>query len=182
MSEFLQNLAAGGDALAGFASVLALIAAAFAANAAWRTLGVERQRDAHAREREESEQAALVSSWCASRDAPRPKGPGKMRALVIRNASTAPVYEVCIRSTWAQTAKSSEMEQPVCKIAVLPPGDYFVEEDTEFPWSFPREFDGARHRVNAVMNNPKWIVQSMEFTDGRGVRWSRDRVGQLAQQ
>ncbi|MFT0140273.1 hypothetical protein ACEK07_41830, partial [Alcanivoracaceae bacterium MT1] len=139
MSEHLQNLAAIGDALAGFASVAALAAAVIAAVVAWRTLGVERARDAHAREREVSEQAALVSSWCASRDDRRRATGGGMRGLVVRNASTSPVYEVRVHSTWAPSAKDPAQKVAPCKIAVLPPGEVIVEDPDYYPWSFPSE-------------------------------------------
>lgn len=90
------------------ATVLALVAAGFAAHSSWNVLKHEREREADRRRRaEQAEQADLVAVLPA---------PGRGRA-VIQNASALPVYRVVV----VYVVKSGERHESP-ELAVVPPG------------------------------------------------------------
>lgn len=166
-------------------ALLALVAAAFAAVAAYELLRVESRRHALAAEeqrtREEAQrraQASKVAAWYG-RWSSVVKGPGMTAdhrewlrcGAVISNASDLPVYNVrvslCVavgssaRLTWRQG------ERFAGALRLVPPG----QEHVEMP-------DHLRTEEEASGNQPTWLA-AIEFTDAAGVRWLRDPRGRL---
>lgn len=180
MSTWLESFAAFGDGIAGIVAIGALLAAIAAAIAAGRTFNIERKREHKSEQRERREQAALISAWCATRiDQKHPTGRG-LRAIIVRNASHAPAYDVRVSSSYAKKARSTATEIAPAYIAVVPPGEYYIGEGDEgHAWAFPEPLAGHAEHVVPVMNNPRWIVTALEFTDAHGQTWCRDSRGRL---
>ncbi len=180
MAEWLQVFGALGDGVAGIASVLAFAAAAVAVVFSARTLRIERERERKAARREEREQAALISAWCATRTDSRHHSGRSFRGLIVRNASHAPAYDMRIESSYAQRVRDDATAIKPMKIAIVPPGEFYIPEgEDNFAWGFPESLDGLDYGVKAVMNNRKWAVTSLDFTDSHGERWRRDELGRL---
>jgi len=182
MSGWLEGFAAVGDGLSGVVAIFALLAAVGAAIVAQRTFRIELSREHKAERRERQEQAALISAWCATRtDGKHPSGRA-LRAIIVRNASHAPAYDVTVCSTYAKKARSEAVQIKPVSIAVVPPGEYYIGEgDETFAWGFPEPLANHADHVAPIMNNARWIVTSFEFTDAHGQTWCRDKRGRLEQ-
>ena len=165
--------------------LLALVAAAFAALAAYELLRAESRRHAvmveEQRQREEAQrraQASRVAAWYG-RWSSVVKGPGMTAdhrewlryGAIISNASDLPVYNVrvslCVAAdpsawlTWRQGVRFAGA------LRLVPPG----QEHVEMP-------DHLRTEEEATGNQPTWLV-AIEFTDASGVQWVRDPRGRL---
>ncbi|GAA3659118.1 hypothetical protein [Microbacterium marinilacus] len=179
MPEWLNAFGAIGDGVAGVTAAFALLAAFAAAIYTARTFRMERSREDRSVARERREQAALVSAWCASRTDVKHASGRSLRGIMLRNASHAPAYDVVIESTYAQRkADDPEPVKPV-SIAVVPPGEYFLQEGDKYPWDLPTDAQSLEGLLQPIMNNPKWIVTSLVFTDAHGETWQRDERGRL---
>ncbi len=166
-------------------TLLALVAASFAALVTYELLRIESGRDSVAveerREREDAqrwEQASRVAAWYG-RWSSVVKGPGMAAdprewarwGAIISNASELPVYNVrvsfCVPvdpsagQTWRQG------ERYLGALRLVPPG----EEHVEMPDHLRAE--------EANGNDQTWLV-AIEFTDASGTRWLRDPRGMLA--
>ncbi|MTE24886.1 hypothetical protein [Microbacterium sp. ZXX196] len=167
----MSVFAAIGDGIAGLSSVGALAAAAIAAVFSVRSYRADQRR-------EEREQAALISAWCASRRKDSGADRRSARGLIVRNLAPAPAFEVTVESSYAQKAREDPVALRPLRIAVLPPGEFYVEEQ-ERGWSFPELVSDLAVPPKPVMNNPGWTVTALEFTDAQGTVWRRDGRGRL---
>jgi hypothetical protein len=166
-------------------TLLAFVAAAFAALVTYELLRIESRRVAVAvaelRQREEAQrraQASRVAAWYG-RWSSVVKGPGmtadhrewRRWGAIISNASDLPVYNVrvslcvavdpCAGLTWRQG------ERFAGALRLVSPG----QEHVEMP-------DSVRTEEEANGNQPTWLV-AIEFTDASGVQWLRDPWGRL---
>jgi hypothetical protein len=166
-------------------TLLAFVAAAFAAVATYELLRVESRRHAVAleaqRQREEAqrrEQASRVAAWYG-RWSSVVKGPGMTAdhrewlrcGAIISNASDLPVYNVrvslCVAVEPSAGLAWRQGERFAGALRLMPPG----QEHIELP-------DHVRTEEEASGNQPTWLV-AIEFTDASGVQWLRDPRGRL---
>jgi len=166
-------------------TLLAFVAAAFAAFATYELLRVESRRHAVALEeqrlREQAQrraQASRVAAWYG-RWSSVVKGPGMAAdhrewlrcGAIISNASDLPVYNVrvslCVAADPAAGLTWRQGERFAGALRLMPPG----QEHIEMP-------DHVRTEEEADGNQPTWLV-AIEFTDASGVQWLRDTRGRL---
>ena len=140
-----------------------------AAFAAW-TLRQDHLRRAEAHRADTRAQASLVAAWFGhfQGDSPNIMKPddtplvsGIVEAIVVRNGSTLPVWDV--QATYVMPDGVQGAIVPVRRIAVVPPG-----EDRAIPKSQALStVDGARLRIR------------ISFRDAQGLTWARDEDGIL---
>jgi hypothetical protein len=166
-------------------TLLAFVAAAFAALVTYELLRIESRRVAVAvaelRQREEAQrraQASRVAAWYG-RWSSVVKGPGMTAdhrewprwGAIISNASDLPVYNVrvslCVAVEPSAGLTWRQGERFAGALRLVPPG----EENVEMP-------DHVRTEEAASGNQPTWLV-AVEFTDASGTRWLRDPWGRL---
>jgi hypothetical protein len=166
-------------------TLLAFVAAAFAALVTYELLRIESRRVALAvaelRQREEAQcraQAARVAAWYG-RWSSVVKGPGmtadprewRRWGAIISNASDLPVYNVrvsfCVAVDPSAGLTWRQGERFAGALRLVPPG----EEHIEMP-------DHLRTDEEASGNQPTWLV-AIQFTDAFGARWLRDPQGRL---
>jgi hypothetical protein len=138
-------------------TALAFLAAGLAAKRAGEILGIEKRRDQRAVEREEQEQARLVSSWIHHRGGPMAKPVNlltEILVLALRNASALSVQNVVV---------------------------YMVLEDgREYGiWGSPVLAPNDRPDLPNV-DSPAGERVAMAFTDMAGNTWHRDGWGRLS--
>jgi hypothetical protein len=165
-------------------TLLAFIAAAFAALVTYELLRVESRRDAvtaeERRQREDAQrwgQASRVAAWYG-RWSSVVKGPGMAAdprewarsGAIISNASHLPIYNVrvsfCVAVDPAAGGTWRHGERYLGALRLVPPG----EEHVEMPDHLRAEEAGG--------NEQTWQV-AIEFTDASGSRWVRDARGRL---
>lgn len=159
-----------GDVISALALLLALLSLAASG---WLVL-IERQRDAHARERERREQATLVQAFVA--EFPTSENPKRWGVVVI-NAGQSSVTNLIV---WARSQKDPERGQngelPTAgKFLTVPPGRYFVarsEPGDDYPWEFPKVL-AVDALPQPIMNTRGWLVEKFEFADATGQCWRR---------
>jgi hypothetical protein len=166
-------------------TLLAFVAAAFAALATYELLCIESRRDAAAvdkvRQREDEQrraQAGRVAAWYG-RWSSVVKGPGMTAdhrewlrsGAIISNASDLPIYNVrvslCVAVDPSAGLTWRQGERFAGALRLVPPG----EEHVEMP-------DHLRAEAEASGNQQTWLV-AIEFTDALGTRWLRDPRGRL---
>ena len=159
------------DWISALAALGALVAAVWAAKVSKRLYQIEADRGLVASERDEKEQASAIAAWCLSftddSDAETKRG------LQIHNSSDAPVFDISVRSTYASSKNGAAEAVRALELSILPPGDYTVRRHPVYQWDFPEERSVEGRSVRPVMNNPKWAVEEIRFTDAHGMRWSR---------
>jgi hypothetical protein len=114
------------DWSAAAAAALAVVYAARAARDSRRLARREADRDAAQQASARRAQAELVTSWVAVRlDV---DGKVVSSGVVIQNASTTPVFDVCVNG------KNGAALAPL-RLSVLPPGEFFTaSSDSTFHW------------------------------------------------
>jgi hypothetical protein len=176
-----RHVVAWGDVPNWIAASAALLAVVFAWLAARHTRALlEREvaRDRRATAREVRAQADLVGAWVASRVTPVGGGDVTFHeyGLVVRNASSAPVFDVVV----ASSGHNGE-EQRALTLAVLPPGEFYSPVTTdEWVWGLPDPVDAIDGVIRPVMRRKQRRVTSVTFRDSAGSTWIRDDVGRLA--
>jgi len=159
--------------LSGSASVLALVLAAFAARAAWRSSGLQASELKHLQRLEmervgdaEKSQARQVSAWIRFDSAGMP-------VVVCRNGSDLPVYKLNLTCAYGAASTVS------------------VEYSVKGPDASPKElgYATARLRDNAAvaLTAAEWgslyesdlLSVEIRFKDAAGKAWRRDRFGGL---
>jgi hypothetical protein len=173
-------------------TLLAFVAASFAALVTYELLRIESRRDQVAAaervvaaddrwQREEAErrsQASGVAAWYG-RWSSVVKGPGMAAdprewprwGAIISNASDLPVYNVrvsfCVAVEPSAALTWRHGERFVAALRLVPPG----EQHVEMP-------DHIKAAEDAAGNETPWLV-AIEFTDAAGSRWLRDPQGWL---
>jgi hypothetical protein len=166
-------------------TLLAFIAAAFAALMTYELLRVESRRDQGAarerRQREKAErsaQASQIAAWYG-RWSSVVKGPGMASdprewprwGAIITNASDLPVYIVkvsfCVAVDSAAGLTWRHGERFLGALRLVPPGQQHIEMP-----------DHVKAEEEATGNEPVWLV-AIEFTDASGAMWLRDPRGRL---
>jgi hypothetical protein len=162
------------DWSAAAAAALAVVYAARAARDSRRLARREADRDAAQQASARRAQAELVTSWVAVRlDV---DGKVVSSGVVIQNASTTPVFDVCVRAN----GKTGAALAPL-RLSVLPPGEFFTaSSDSTFHWEFPDATSSITGTMRPVMKKPEWRVDEMVLTDSSSQRWRRDAKGMLA--
>lgn len=160
--------------VSAIASVGALLAAVVAGYAAWRLYRVESERDKVAAWRRLSEQARLVPAWIAV--VVDDEGRVASTGLMVVNRAESPIFDIRISAT----DKESDLIRTPAKMAMLPPGRYFVaRQGAPFTWAYADSADSVEGVIRPVTKTDKWRVDQLEFVDSGNVAWSRDRHGRL---
>jgi len=137
-----------------------------------RQISRDDRTDAAAVARARRHQAAQVAAWAADVDNHDPRlnddlatyrgrPPGKMRAAIVRNASTLPVYDGTL--TFVDNATGLELK--TAGFEVLGPGD-------ELAFSARSAVDPKEHPT---------LAAAVRFRDAEGIRWERDHRGVLTE-
>ncbi|MFD2674718.1 hypothetical protein [Gulosibacter bifidus] len=147
-------------AVAALASTVLTIVAlkiARAANDTAEFAAAQAEKREHSRDRRHL--ASALQAWWVAAD--------ERWGVFVSNRGTTPTVfhqvEVSVRGNSYNT-------EPI-RIECLPPGDFFVESTT--PWPFPVLIDDAKN-LSPIMQTKKYAVESIRFTDPLGVRWSWD--------
>ncbi len=91
--------------------------------------------------------------------------------MLLRNASSAPFYDVELSSTISQGHGAPVNAQPTLHLSLLPPGEFVVRRSGK-GWGIPVE-RSSQGRVTPIMRNATWAVTSVTFSDADGARWRR---------
>jgi hypothetical protein len=154
--------------IAAVATVLALVAAGFAAWASWNVLKRETQRDADRDDAERRQQANLVAAWHGVVPHPVQRGAGLYRP-VVRNGSELPIYQVGVEVVVEGSTGIVHMTE------VLGPGQWFVTQSGHFNFA-----DHPTEKLRLHASSPGFQV-AVSFSDAAGIAWRRDENGQLEQ-
>lgn len=104
--------------------------------------------------------------------------------IAIRNSSNAPITAVKVHSSgyvMHDGQRTNKIEKkPLMEQALLPPGEYICLEvdmgsKTKYDngWTYPELVGSYLAKVRPILNNKKWMVKSITFTDVNGRRWKR---------
>jgi hypothetical protein len=153
------------------ATLIALVFAALAAVAAHRVYRIESERDKLALEERQKQadfqrraQAALVSAWWGRQN--DLVGEGHRWGAFVRNASETPIYQ---NRVWVTNLDQPDHSDSFT-LDVLPP--------TAEPRFYASDASGLGHDGDLEALE---IRVEMTFTDSGGIRWIRDRQGQLSE-
>lgn len=161
------------DWTAASAALFAVVFAAMAARDSRALARREAERDRRRDQDADREQAGLVTSWVAVRIGL--DGKVASSGVVIQNASTAPVFDLCVRSN----DKDGTPRAPL-SLSMRPPGDFFAEAtDSSYHWTFPDAVSCVPGTLRPVMKKPLWRVDELTFADSASRRWRRDARGVL---
>lgn len=119
----------------------------------------EADRDERERSRDRRHLASALQAWWVAAD--------ERWGVFVSNRGTTPTVFHQVEVTVTGNAYNTE---PI-RIECLPPGDFFVESKT--PWPFPEAIDDATN-LCPIMQTRKYAVLSIRFTDPLGVRWCWD--------
>jgi hypothetical protein len=152
------------------ASLGALVAAVFAARAAFGVLQVERRRDADQDEVQRRRQAERLAAWpVVVPEDPEFQASEAMWGVTIRNASDLPVYQAWV------------ILEPITRGA----GEHITIHELVPPGTFT-QFGNELRSPNDFENTeliseppPRPYVIALEFDDAAGRRWRRDANGTL---
>lgn len=154
------------DWVSGLGGVLAVIAAVVAWRVSEKLLAVEQGRDRHASLAASRAQAELVFAIGAK--LPQ-REPGEQWALYLVNASTKPVYDVCVRSQKVDGSGPN----PSLKLGALPPGKFVVPTHPKYLWGALIDYERITEPVEFVVRGKgNQMVQSLEFRDAKRRSWT----------
>ncbi len=157
------------------AAALAVVYAAGAARDSRALARREADRDEQRAADAEREQAELVTSW-VSVVVEAGTGAVTSAGVVIQNASTTPVFDVCVRAN-----DSKGVARAPLRLSVVPPGEFYAAAtESAWHWEFPESVTGVGGTLRPVMRKPEWRVDHLAFTDSSSRRWRRDERGTLA--
>lgn len=162
--------------IAAIAGVGALIAAMWAGLTAQRLYDIELGRDRYLQQERERSDAQRVTAWVSVL---RPGSDSRRNGLSLHNGSTAPIYDVTIKSTGADGRA-----EPDVRLHVVPPGKYFIarDPDSKYHWELAEDVAALDGHVRPVMKKLDWSVSLLLFRDAAGRSWQRDGAGNLLPQ
>ncbi|WP_140395070.1 hypothetical protein [Arthrobacter sedimenti] len=131
---------------------------------------LERERDLQAVEFEKRQQATQISCWPARRQS----GDRWVWGVEVVNASPAPVFKFAAHRK-AGTSRNNSVAIPLmqAKADVLPPGRYFIADDSRWPEPM------ARSTETQPINGNADYMATLKFRDNKGNVWNREPNGRL---
>lgn len=154
--------------------------ASAAAKAAWKTLEIERERDARAREQERLQQASRVYVEVVYH---HPKGFNNSTwpRAILTNSSDLPIYPELIEFVRGHEKATAAVAHPPS----LSPADAAITaigEDAAMALGLKVSEGGRGNRYIAPPpDDEPFVAAGAIFRDAAGVRWKRDEHGQLAE-
>lgn len=162
------------DWVAAIATLMATGAAVIAGGIAYRAYERETLHD---RQRA----AAGVHAWVASDNDVQKRS--EAAVLMVLNTGEELIYDVHLEVQIDGTSIPAPGRGDK-SWKFLPPGTFFVgpgganPSGGRYPWGFPEATDD-NGRFRPWVGTEKFLVTRLDFTDSRGMRWSRDASGRL---